>query len=182
MNILDRVIAPFSPQRALNRALARKRLEALEGINNLGYSRHGASTHKKSLRGWFSKAGSPDDDIVKNIDKLRERSRDLFMGNPLSVGAIKTIRTNVVGSGLKLNANIDADFLGMTQEEARAWEKHVEREFRLWADSPNCDASRMCTFGQLQSLVQISALTSGDIFAALPVIKRKGLYMICASI
>ncbi|MDP4360842.1 phage portal protein, partial [Escherichia coli] len=83
-------------------------LEALEGINNLGYSRHGASTHKKSLRGWFSKAGSPDDDIVKNIDKLRERSRDLFMGNPLSVGAIKTIRTNVVGSGLKLNANIDA--------------------------------------------------------------------------
>ncbi|HHU7887093.1 TPA: phage portal protein, partial [Escherichia coli] len=100
MNILDRVIAPFSPQRALNRALARKRLEALEGINNLGYSRHGASTHKKSLRGWFSKAGSPDDDIVKNIDKLRERSRDLFMGNPLSVGAIKTIRTNVVGSGL----------------------------------------------------------------------------------
>lgn len=35
MNILDRVIAPFSPQRALNRALARKRLEALEGINNL---------------------------------------------------------------------------------------------------------------------------------------------------
>lgn len=180
MNILDRVIAPFSPQRALNRALARKRLEALEGINNLGYSRHGASTHKKSLRGWFSKAGSPDDDIVKNIDKLRERSRDLFMGNPLSVGAIKTIRTNVVGSGLKLNANIDADFLGMTQEEARAWEKHVEREFRLWADSPNCDASRMCTFGQLQSLVQISALTSGDIFAALPVIKRKGvIYELC---
>ena len=53
MNILDRVIAPFSPQRALNRALARKRLEALEGINNLGYSRHGASTHKKSLRGWL---------------------------------------------------------------------------------------------------------------------------------
>ena len=56
------------------------------------------------------------------------------MGNPLSVGAIKTIRTNVVGSGLKLNANIDADFLGMTQEEARAWEKHVERQVRLWAD------------------------------------------------
>ncbi|EED9388542.1 phage portal protein [Salmonella enterica subsp. enterica] len=180
MNILDRVIAPFAPQRALNRALARRRLAALEGINNLGYSRHGASTHKKSLRGWFSRAGSPDDDIVKNIEVLRERSRDLFMGNPLSTGAIKTIRTNVVGSGLKLNANIDAEFLGLTQQEARAWEKHVEREFRLWADSTNCDASRMCTFGQLQSLVQISALTSGDVFATLPVIKRKGvIYDLC---
>ncbi|HGE7088402.1 TPA: phage portal protein [Klebsiella aerogenes] len=180
MNILDRVIAPFAPQRALNRALARKRLAALEGMSNLGYSRHGASTYKKSMRGWFSKAGSPDDDIVKNIDVLRERSRDLFMGNPLSTGAIKTIRTNVVGSGLKLNANIDAEFLGLTPEEAREWEKHVEREFRLWADSPNCDASRMCTFGQLQSLVQISALTSGDVFATLPVIKRKGvIYDLC---
>ncbi len=35
MNILDRDIEPFSHQRALNRALARKRLEAHEGINNL---------------------------------------------------------------------------------------------------------------------------------------------------
>lgn len=43
MNILDKVIAPFSPQRALSRAVARKKLEA---INNLGYDRHGASTHK----------------------------------------------------------------------------------------------------------------------------------------
>lgn len=177
MNILDKVIAPFSPQRALSRAVARKKLEA---INNLGYDRHGASTHKKSLRGWFSRAGSPDDDITKNQGKLRERSRDLFMGNPLATGAIKTIRTNVVGSGLKLNANIDAEFLGLTPAEARAWEKHTEREFRLWADSVNCDASRMCTFGQLQSLVQMAALSSGDVFATLPVIKRKGaIYDLC---
>lgn len=177
MNILDKVIAPFSPQRALNRAVARKKLEA---INNLGYDRHGASTHKKSMRGWFSRAGSPDDDIVKPLNILRERSRDLFMGNPLATGAIKTIRTNVVGSGLKLNANIDAEFLGLSPEEARLWEKNTEREFRLWADSVNCDASRMCTFGQLQSLVQISALSSGDVFATLPVIKRKGvIYDLC---
>ncbi|EBI3076571.1 phage portal protein [Salmonella enterica] len=177
MNILDKVIAPFSPQRALSRAVARKKLEA---INNLGYDRHGASTHKKSLRGWFSRAGSPDDDITKNQGKLRERSRDLFMGNPLATGAIKTIRTNVVGSGLKLNANIDAEFLGLTPAEARAREKHTEREFRLWADSVNCDASRMCTFGQLQSLVQMAALSSGDVFATLPVIKRKGaIYDLC---
>ncbi|EGG0402372.1 phage portal protein, partial [Salmonella enterica] len=177
MNILDKVIAPFSPQRALSRAVVRKKLEA---INNLGYDRHGASTHKKSLRGWFSRAGSPDDDITKNQGKLRERSRDLFMGNPLATGAIKAIRTNVVGSGLKLNANIDAEFLGLTPAEARAWEKHTEREFRLWADSVNCDASRMCTFGQLQSLVQMAALSSGDVFATLPVIKRKGaIYDLC---
>lgn len=102
------------------------------------------------------------------------------MGNPLATGAIKTIRTNVVGSGLKLNANIDAEFLGLSPEEARLWEKNTEREFRLWADSVNCDASRMCTFGQLQSLVQISALSSGDVFATLPVIKRKGvIYDLC---
>lgn len=170
MSIIDKAIAVFSPERALKRSLARRKLQIL----NTGYSNHGASTVKKSLVGWVSSGGTPDQDIVANLPLLRERSRDLFMGMPLATGAIKTIRTNVVGAGLKLNASIDYEFLGLSSEEAYAWEVNTEREFRLWADSPNCDASRRMTFGQLQSLAIISALASGDVFAALPVIPRAG--------
>src|SRR5699024_146479 len=43
-----------------------------------------------------------------------------------------------------------------------------------WSDTQECDASRMMTFGQMQSLVLISALMNGDAFAALPVVKRAG--------
>src|SRR5699024_4695881 len=81
---------------------------------------------------------------------------------------------NVVGSGLVLNSQIDYGFLGMTPEEAMVWEANTEREFALWSDTQECDASRMMTFGQMQSLVLISALMNGDAFAALPVVKRAG--------
>ena len=86
------------------------------------------------------------------------------MGSPLATGAIKTLRTNIIGSGLMLNAQIDAKFLGMTEEEARQWEENTEREWRLWSENTNCDAERKQTFYQLQSLVLMSALVNGDVY------------------
>src|SRR5690606_2164073 len=130
------------------RAGARQRLKVL----NQGYGNHGASTKKKSLLGWLTRSGSVLEDIEYNIPKLRERSRDLYMGAPLATGALKTMRTNVIGSGLKLNAQIDYEYLGLTQEEADIWETNVEREFSLWAESIHCDAQRMNNFYELQQL------------------------------
>lgn len=170
MNLLDKAIRAISPERALKRFEARKKLEIL----NAGYSRHGGSYAKKSLIGWLSGGSDADADIVDNLETLRNRSRDLYMGSPLATGALKTVRTNVVGSGLALNAQVDAKFLGLTEEQAKEWEENTEREWRLWSESVNCDAERRQTFFQLQSLVLLSALMSGDVFVTMPVIPRKG--------
>lgn len=170
MNIIDSYIAWKDPERALKRTKARMQLDAIQAS---GYSRHGASHQKKSLLGWISKGASPDEDISEEVDTLRDRSRDLFMGTPIATGALKTVRTNVVGAGLRLNAQIDHEYLGLDEDQADEWEKQTEREFALWANNTDCDASRMCTFGQLQSLALMSALMSGDVFATLPVIRRK---------
>lgn len=168
MNVIDRVISFVSPNLALKRVSARQRLEIL----NQGYGNHGASTKKKSLVGWISRIGSVIEDVEYNIPKLRERSRDLYMGAPLATGALKNMRTNVIGSGLRLNAQIDYEYLGMTLEEADQWETKVEREFSLWADSIHCDAQRMNNFYELQQLAFLSWLMSGDCFVLLPAIPR----------
>lgn len=170
MNFLDKLIEHVSPQTALKRAQARIQLDFL----NSGYGNHGASYARKSLASWITRGNDADGDIVDNIKTLRNRSRDLYMGAPIATGALKTVRTNVIGSGLALNAQIDAKLLGMTDDEARAWEEHTEREWRLWAESVDCDAERRQTFYQLQSLVLLSALMSGDVFVTMPFIKRKG--------
>lgn len=158
--------------------LALRSLPALRGlvgaVTNSGYGQYGASRGRKSLIGWLFNGGSPDEDIVEHIDVLRQRARDLYMGTPLATGALDTLVTNAVGPGLKLSAQIDADFLGLTDEQADEWERNVEREFGLWADSPACDATRMCNFGQLQALALLSTLMSGDVFAVLPMMKRRG--------
>ena len=170
MNLLDKAISAIRPERALKRFEARRKLEIL----NSGYSRHGGSYAKKSLIGWLSGGSDADADIVDNLETLRNRSRDLYMGSPLATGALKTVRTNVVGSGLALNAQVDAKFLGLTEEQAKEWEENTEREWRLWSESVNCDAERRQTFFQLQSLVLLSALMSGDVFVTMPIIPRKG--------
>lgn len=153
----------------MNRWLTQKNKQA--PIKN-NYGSHGASHEKKSFRGWVVNAGSALEDIESNIEVLRERSRDLFMGAPIATGALRTMTTNIVGSGLRLNTRIDYEFLGMTREEADAWETIVEREFELWSESTSCDLQRMNDFYKLQELAFLSQLMSGDVFALLPYHKR----------
>jgi lambda family phage portal protein len=154
--------------------LERARTRAVSQVLNAGYSQHGASRSKKSMVGWQTTAGGPDVDIIQNLPLLRQRSRDLFMGEGLANGAIKSIRGSEIGAGLQLNAAIDAKFLGLSPEQAHEWESNVEREFALWAGTTACDASRRCNFGELQALARLSQLVSGDVFALLPAIARPG--------
>lgn len=168
MNTFDRMIAAVSPQRAVKRAAARRKLEILDS----GYSNYGASQTKKSMLGWLYGGGSAKEDIQENLSVLRQRCRDLYMGVPLATGALKTCRTNVVGAGLRLKSQIDYEALGMDEETARDLERKIEREFSLWADSPACDLERLDNFYELQQLAFLNWLMSGDVIATLPVTKR----------
>lgn len=175
---LDSVVAAVSPTAGLRRAEARTRQRFLDsicdGFGTTGYAHYGASYARKSLKAWSARSGSADDDIVSSLDTLRMRSRDLYMGAPLATGALKTVRTNVVGSGLSLSPQPDATALGISQDEAQAWADKVTREWSLWADTVDCDAERKATFYQLQALALLSAAMSGDVFAFLPIIPRPG--------
>ncbi len=129
---------------------------------------YGASTTKKSMRGWLFAGGSAKEDIEDNLKTLRERSRDAYMGVPIATGALKTMRTNVVASGLTPSPQIDADFLNMTPEQANDLQTQIVREFSLWADSPLCDADRVDNFYKLQQLAFLAYMMNGDAFAVLP--------------
>lgn len=160
MNFVDRAIAYFSPETAVKRAAARKVLQFM----NSGYSEGGASSRKKSMRGWTATSASPKEDIDYNLNTLRARSRDLFMNGPLGASALKTNVTNVIGPGLRLKARIDAEFLGLSEDEADAWEHQVEREFELWAKSKHCDALRINDFYDMQAIAFLGCLLNGDAF------------------
>jgi len=147
----------------MRRVAARKTIQIL----NTGYSDGGASMSKKSMKGWKARSASPQEDIDLNLYTLRDRCRDLYMNAPLGRSAIQTTRTNVVGSGLRLKARIDSEYLGLSDDESNAWEQNVEREFSLWADSVFCDALRLNNFYEMQQLAQLSWLQSGDAFALL---------------
>ena len=170
MNLLDRAIAVVSPERAVRRVAARTALE----FANSGYGNYGANLSKKSMRGWMYHGGSPKEDIEDNLNVLRQRSRDAYMGIPTASAALKTMRTNVVAGGLMPSPQIDADYLQLTNEQAEALQAQILREFALWADTPVCDADRVDNFYKLQQLAFLSYLMNGDAFALLPMKEQPG--------
>jgi len=135
----------------------------LQRPQNKGYGEAGASWNKKAVKGFNAPSGSPHEDIDFNNYTLRQRARMLYMAAPMASSAIKTNRTNVVGVGLKLKSRIDREVLGMTPEQAEAWQKNAEREFAIWANNKRaCDATGMNNFYGMQQLALVSWLLSGD--------------------
>lgn len=133
-----------------------------------GYSEAGASHRKKALKGFTARSGSPREDIDWNNYTLRQRGRMLSISTPIAKSAISTNRTNVIGIGLQLKAAIDRDVLGMTPEQATEWQRKVESEFALWAESKRaCDATGVNDFYAMQQLAFSSWLVSGDAFVVM---------------
>lgn len=176
MRMLDRMIEAIVPGVAARREKARTevvRQRVVQEVLNKGYGDHGASRKKKSLQEWRPIAGDADEDIHDNLDQLRPRARDLYMGGSLANGALKTMRTNIIGTGLRLKPAFDADFLRLSEEQAGNLKRQIEREFSLWADSKDCDASGLHNLYELQQLAFLSWLMSGDTFALLPILPRQ---------
>ena len=143
---------------------------------NKGYGEAGASWRKKAVKGFNAPSGSPHEDIDFHNFTLRQRARMLYMSAPIATSAIKTNRTNVVGVGLKLKSRIDREVLGLTPEQAEAWQKTTEREFAMWAENKRaCDATGMNTFYGLQQLALTSWLLSGDCIGVLKQYKTDSL-------
>lgn len=177
-SFIDRTITFFSPEKGLRRL---KHKAQIAKLKELGYV--GASKSRKASRGWDVGSGSSDTDDLPYLQTLRERSRDRYRNDGLITGAINTKVVSVVGTGLTVQSQVDFEYLGISEDSAVRWEQDAEREFNFVAKSKNCDASRTQDFYDMQTTVMISMFISGDVFALLPKIKRKGtLYQTCIAL
>jgi len=169
-NPVDRLVGWIDPVRAVKRLRARAALSYID--QTTGYVTGGSP--RRSVRGWNPFARSADEDALQALPDSRASSRDLFMNTAVASAALRRIRTNVVGSGLTLQAQLDRETLGLSDEQAEAVERVIEREWRMWAGSSNCDITRTDNFEWLQGLAMLSVLMNGDAFVALPYLGVQG--------
>ncbi len=164
-NIIDRAVNYIDPVRGARRLKSRMAM-ALSGM----YS--GASTSRRALSEWKPQDSDPDSTLQFDLSYLRQRSRDMIRNMPLAVGAINTVCTNVVGSGLQLQARVDRGILNLTDEQADAWESKTESEWSLFWDTCEVDAARMLNGASLTELAFRQVLENGESFINLPRIPR----------
>jgi lambda family phage portal protein len=140
-----------------------------------GYGNYGANVSKNSLSGWMWRGGDADADIGQNLDVLRQRSRDAFMGIPLAAGAIETLDTNVIGEGLVPAPNVDGELLGLDPATTTKLNKELALKFGWWADDPReCDWEAKHNFYIQEHIAFQSMLLSGDCPILFPLKPREG--------
>lgn len=164
--LLDRAIAHVAPGVALRRAVDRARF-ATASASLSGYD--AARRERSGLRNFNAQARTADDDTLPNLDVQRARSRDMARNAPLAAGAINTVVTNVVGTGLTVSAQANrarlAALANITPDQVAEFEAAAEGEWSLFTRAEHCDAMGQTDFAGMQELAFRAVLESGDAFA-----------------
>jgi len=150
---VDDFIGVFSPQTAAKRRYFRFLTRSLLG------SYRGADVGR--LRGsWIPGGGSADSDLHPDLTRLRERSRDLIRNDGIASGAIDTVITNIIGSGIRMQSRIDKDTLAINEEVADKLQKQIEKVWERWV--PFADAGNRLSFYGLEELSERQRFINGE--------------------
>ena len=102
--------------------------------------------------------------IVPDYWALRQRSAAFFKTNPYGRGIIRRLVTNVINTGLSLEADPIASLIELDEDSAAEWSITVEDKFQAWASLPHvCDWTKTSTFGEMERDAYREALVEGDV-------------------
>lgn len=165
MTRLDRLIAYFSPSRALKRQAARLTMKNLEARGG----RYRGADSSRLRQDWVSAALTDTTPPAWELETLRQRSRELNCSDPVASGATNTLAVNVVGQGLSPQSRLRGEALGVSEKEAQKLRRQAEGIFAQW--SAQADAGNRYDFNELQFLALRKVVEDGEI-VALPVFVR----------
>lgn len=157
---------------------------SLSVIGAKGSGWKGASLSTNSLRSFFAPHNSADRELAIDLDTLRTRSNQLYHNSPFCHALVNTISKRVVGTGIKHRPTIKKfgyEYLGLTEQQVKVWERKVQDLFSIWAEDKNCDSEKRCDFGQLQNLAFTTYLVGGDSFA-LPCFTKNNVFHLAIKI
>lgn len=148
---LDRLIGYLWPTRALRRTWARTQAMQLR--------RYEGAASGRRTDAWRATNTSANTEIQADLQKLRDRSRDLVRNNAWVARAVNAIAANVVGYGitaklssLKKNGAVDD---ANTATLTKLWS--------AWAETLDCDADGRHDIYGLQFLMMRAVPESGEL-------------------
>lgn len=168
---LDKAVGYVSPKWEASRLFTRAKTDYLA---NLGGFESGQSNARRSIKTWQRPTLDADSAINPDRQLLINGSHALYRNNPMAAGSINTLVAHVVGTGLTMHSRIDAEVLGMSDEEADAWQQHTEREWRLFSETREIHLGRKLSFCSYLSMMVRNVALSGDMFTLLTFHKRPG--------
>ncbi len=145
------------------RIAVRNRLEfqrrSLDRIEN---SREMADRDRFRGAKWLTSRLSPDSEAEADLETIRDRSRDLYLNDPIAAGYVKTQVTNVVGTGFGVQARVKKTKGVIKKKQAKRFNESAESLFRRW--SKQADRSGRKSLWQILRLAQRCRARDGESF------------------
>lgn len=124
----------------------------------------------------FYNGFGPTKNYVVDYWTLRARSAQLFKDNIYARGLLRRLITNEINTGLCPEAIPNAQILGIDEQKLSDWAELAEDRFALWAEDKNlCDTTRQNDFSELQRIIRLESLASGDVLLILRLDRMTGL-------
>ncbi|MDU9562849.1 phage portal protein, partial [Escherichia coli] len=108
----------------------------------------GGSGFGGQLRAWNPPSESVDAALLPNFTRGNARADDLVRNNGYAANAIQLHQDHIVGSFFRLSHRPSWRYLGIGEEEARAFSREVETAWKEFAEDDCCciDVERKRTF------------------------------------
>lgn len=153
--LVDGAYEVLAPRKAFERQAWRQAMQIRAGYE-------GASNDRPRTS-WIGKSGSADAELLPDLHRLREHSRDLYMNDGVANSVKTAFLDNVIGSGIHPQARVDGDELGMTPDAALELNHDIERQWHLWCREASAD--NRTGFAELQAQALAQLIANGDFFA-----------------
>ena len=108
---------------------------------------------------WLSSQASADAEIRTSLRKLRDRSREMVRNNPYAKQAKRTTQINVVGSGIKLQSQVQQVRTRKPNEQVN---RLIEEKWNAWCRAKHCDVAGRHSFHMMEWLAVGALPESGE--------------------
>lgn len=113
---------------------------------------------------WITSGTSADAEINSSLVLLRNRCRQLVRDNDYAKQAIRLIRNNVVGQGIKLQAQVPVSRSGPGGRLNKKLNQQVEDLWLSWGRANRCHTAGRLSWVDLQRMVIGAIAESGEVF------------------
>jgi len=146
--LIDRLIAWWSPEKALSRQVARRKLRALEKRSET----YAAAKTDRMTGAWSPTSANVNSLIANSSVPVRARVRQLVRDFPYFANAVERVVGHVVGPGIMFQSKVRAPDGSLDKKRVQA----IEDAFSFWADEADVAGKlhlyEMMSLGKRQDL------------------------------
>lgn len=107
-------------------------------------------------------------DVLEAAERASALALDFMHNSGWIAGAARQIICDTVGEELKLSCRAKLEKLGYSEEEATAWRRQVEDDWREWSWNPSeCDLAGSATIAEMVDAIIRSYMAYGEGFGVL---------------